>query len=105
MFGRYEPLEVFRDLPCALGSVTNVNSLFPVGKPWHSLDLYFNAAVVIGTGTTPFNENFLRLIRGISLWSPKNDYFFQNVPGRLAYQITLDAYERGAVQHSEGDSP
>ena len=97
MLGRYEPFEVFRDQPLALGSPTNFNSQFPVGKPWHSLDLYFNAAVVIGTGTTPFNENFLRLIRGISLWSPKNDYFFQNVPGRLAYQITLDAFERGAV--------
>ena len=97
MFGRYEPFEVFRDQPCALGGPTNFNSQFPVGKPWHSLDLYFTAAVVIGTGTTPYNENFLKLIRGISFWSPKNDYFFQNVPGRLAYQITLDAFERGAV--------
>lgn len=99
MFGRFEPFEVFRDQAVALGAPTNFNSQFPVGKPWHSLDLYFSATVVPGgtPPTGPFNENFLRLIRGISFWSPKNDYFFQNVPGRLAYMISLDAFERGAV--------
>ena len=95
MFGRFEPFEVFRDQTLALGSTTSFNSQFPVGKPWHSLDLYFTATLTHGTGSGAFNENFLRVIKAINCWSPKNDYFWQNVPGRLAYQFSMDAFDRG----------
>lgn len=98
MLGRIEPQEVFRSQAIGLGSVTQFNSQFPVGKPWHSLDLYFKAAITQGASpaTGAFTENFLRLLKSISLWSPKNEYFFQNVPGRLAYLVSMDGFGEGA---------
>lgn len=98
MLGRIEPFEVFRSQALTANAPTQFNSQFPVGKPWHSLDLYFKCAVVQGVtpATGAFNENFLRLIKNITLWTPKNEYIFQNVPGRLAYFITQEAFGKGA---------
>jgi hypothetical protein len=98
MNGKLEPFEVFRSQALTANAPTQFNSQFPLGKPWHSLDLYFTCAVVQGASpaTGAFNENFLRLIKNISLWTPKNEYIFQNVPGRLAHVITQEAFGKGA---------
>lgn len=95
--GRVNPYEVFRAQPCTLGGITQFQSQFPMGKPWHFLDLIFEIAVtqLATPGVGPITDGVLKFIKAISFFTPKNEYLFNQVPGRLAYLISCDAFEYG----------
>jgi len=96
--GRVNPYEVFRQQVCTLGGITQFQTQFPMGKPWHSLDLLFDFSVtqLATPGVGPILDGLLKAIRAISFFSPKNEYIFNQVPGRLAYVIAIDAFDYGA---------
>lgn len=97
MRGRINPYEVFRSQPCTLGGVTQFQTQFPMGKPWHFVDLIFEIAVAQGgtAGVGAITDGVLKVIKAISLFTPKNEYIFNQVPGRLAYLIAVDTFEYG----------
>lgn len=98
MLGRYEPFEVFRSLALNKSNITSFTTQFPVGKPYHFLDLLFEFKVTGGAAaaTGPVSDGILAIIKSINFWTPKNEYLFQNVPGRLAFPITMEAFQFGA---------
>jgi hypothetical protein len=98
MLGRYEPFEVFRNQSLLKSNVNTFTTQFPVGKPWHYLDLLFEFKVTGGVAAAvgPVADGILAILKSVNCWSPRNEYFFQNVPGRLAYPITMEAFSWGA---------
>lgn len=98
MLGRLQPFEVFRQQALTKSGITQFNSQWPLSKPYHFLDLLFEAKVTGGAAgaTGPVADGLLALIKSINFWTPKNEYLFQNVPGRLAYPIACEAFNYGA---------
>jgi hypothetical protein len=94
MNGKVHPFEVFRQLPLNAGQQTNFLTQWPLGLPYHWIDLLFEFQLTSGAtaGTTPVADGNLAVIKGISFWTPKNEYIFNNVPGRWAYLISLEDF-------------
>ncbi|MDE2103390.1 MAG: hypothetical protein KGL39_39480 [Patescibacteria group bacterium] len=93
MLGRLAPFEVFRQNALNLSNVTRFTTQWPVSKPYHYIDLLFELKVTGGAAaaTGPVADGLLAWIKSINFFTPKNEYIFQNVPGRFAYVIGAES--------------
>jgi len=82
-----EVKEVFRGQTINASGVTrfsNANGI-PLGEGWVRTILQFNNTVVIGTGAGALADGALRIIKGITLRSDKNEFFANSAPGKELY--------------------
>jgi len=85
--GNTEVKEVFRGQTINASGVTrfsNANGI-PLGEGWIRTILQFNNTVVIGTGAGALADGALRIIKGITLRSDKNEFFANSAPGKELY--------------------
>lgn len=99
MLGRLQPFEVFRQQTLTLGNSNRFVTQWPVSKPYHFIDLLFELKVTggVAAATGPVADGLLAWIKSINFFTPKNEYIFQNVPGRLAYVVSAESgFDYGA---------
>lgn len=74
------------------GEAVNVNGRtvlgrqFPMGMGWYKLNLRFNLAVTVGTGTGAIAEGELLIVKNILLKTDRGETLV-NLPGRALYKI------------------
>jgi hypothetical protein len=85
--GNTEIKEILRAAPINQGGTSrfsNANGI-PLGEGWVRMLLRFNNTVVIGTGAGALADGCLRIIKGLTLRSDKNEFFLNNLPGKAAF--------------------
>jgi hypothetical protein len=82
MRGNTELKEILRAASVAQSGTTRFSKEIPLGEGWYRMLLRFSNAVTIGTGTGAIADGVRGIIKGITLRSDRNEYFYNNVPGR-----------------------
>lgn len=81
-----EHSKIFSGQPLNIANVTTFGKEFPLATGYLRMNLRFNLAVVIGTGTTPISRGELKIIKRIFLQTDAGETLV-NAPGDMMYHV------------------
>lgn len=93
-----EIVNVLNGSSCTVGGRSIFSKEFPLGEAWHRINLRFNIAVTIGTGSGAIAEGELHFIKNILMRTDKGEVLC-NLPGRALYKIAQ--YKAGSAPRKD----